>query len=52
MEERESVLEKTDVTGSSKKRANENGMNSPPFLDDLVQWDKDFDDNENPSFFW
>ena len=52
MEEKESVLEKTDATGSSKKRASENGTNSPPFLDDLVQWNKDFDDHENPSFFW
>ena len=43
---------KTKVKCSCKKSIYENGDTSPPFLDDLVKWDNDFDGSENTSFFW
>ena len=40
---------KTEAKCSGKQKMNEK---QPPFLDDLVKWNGEYDDNENPSFFW
>ena len=43
---------KKDCKCACNKKKQENGGSQPPFLDDLVQWNQDLDDDENPSFFW